>query len=453
MNVSQMVARQRAYFLGGATRSVGFRLKALASLKAAIQANEALLNQALLADLNKPASESYLCEIGIIYDEIGYHMKHLKKWAKDKRVPTPMAQFPSRSFISPEPYGVALIMAPWNYPMQLCFSPLVGAISAGNTAVVKPSAYAPNVSHAVAKIIGDTFPAEYVAVIEGGREENHALLQEKFDYIFFTGSVAVGKIVMEAAARHLTPVSLELGGKSPVIVDETADIAVSARRVAFGKILNAGQTCVAPDYAFVHESVKEEFIRCYQKAVGEFFPDGDYSNMPHIINGKHFHRLMGLLDGETRLLDGECDAQKRLIQPMLVEGRLDSPIMAEEIFGPILPVISYQNLQECIDFIRSRPKPLALYLFTKCKSTEKRILDSCSFGGGCINDTIIYLATPHMGFGGVGESGMGRYHGKFSFDTFSNPRSVVKKAFWLDLPMRYRPYQAKNDRLIRKFMK
>ncbi len=453
MNITQTVATQRAYFLSGATRSVAFRLKALSRLKETIRANEQLLQDALLADLNKPAQESYLCEIGLVYEEIRYHMKHLKKWAADQRVKTPIVQFPSRSFLSPEPYGVALIMAPWNYPMQLCFSPLIGAISAGNTAVIKPSAYAPQVSHAVAKIIGEAFPPEYIAVIEGGREENNALLQEKFDYIFFTGSVAVGKLVMEAAAKHLTPVSLELGGKSPVIVDETADIEVSARRIAFGKILNAGQTCVAPDYAFVHSSVKEQFVRCYEKAVKEFFPEGDFSTMPHIINHKHYDRLMGLLQGQTRLLSGNCDDKKRLIEPMLVEGDLDSPIMAEEIFGPILPVIAYESLQQCIDFIRSRPKPLALYLFTKSKTTQKQILDTCSFGGGCINDTIIHLATPHMGFGGVGESGIGCYHGKASFDTFSHTRSVLKKAFWLDLPMRYRPYKAANERLVKLFMK
>ncbi len=453
MNISQTVAAQRAYFLTGATRSVAFRSKALSRLKEAIGANEQLLLDALLADLNKPAQESYMCEIGLVYEEIRYHLRHLKGWAKAKRVKTPMVQFPSRSFVSPEPYGVCLIMAPWNYPMQLCLSPLVGAISAGNTAVVKPSAYAPAVSHAVAKILGEAFPPEYIAVIEGGREENSALLQEKFDYIFFTGSVSVGKLVMEAAAKHLTPVSLELGGKSPVIVDETADIEVSARRIAFGKILNAGQTCVAPDYAFVHSSVKDEFVRCYEKAVKEFFPEGDFSALPHIINRKHYDRLVGLLQGEALLFGGKCDEEKQLIEPALVEGRLDSPIMAEEIFGPILPVITYDSLQQCIDFIRSRPKPLALYLFTKSKSTQKQILDTCSFGGGCINDTIVYLASPHMGFGGVGESGMGRYHGKDSFDTFSNRRSILKKALWLDLPMRYRPYKAANERMVKLFMK
>lgn len=453
MDISQVVAKQRAYFETGATRSLSFRLRALTRLKEAIGANEELLIRALREDLNKPASESYLCEIGIIYDEIRYHLRHLKSWAKARRVKTPLAQFPSKSFLSPEPYGVVLVMAPWNYPMQLCFSPLVGAISAGNTAVVKPSAYAPKVSQAVAKILAEAFPAEYITAVEGGREENQALLQEKFDYIFFTGSPSVGKLVMRAAAEHLTPISLELGGKSPVIVDETADLKVSARRIAFGKILNAGQTCVAPDYAFVHESVMDAFVEHYHQAVKEFFPDGDFSTMPHIINAKHYRRILGLLEGETRLLDGVCQEESRLIEPMLIAGRLDSPIMREEIFGPVLPVVPYTELGQCIKFIRSRPKPLALYLFTKSKETQKRVMDSCSFGGGCINDTVIHLATPHMGFGGVGESGMGRYHGKFSFDTFSNHRSIVKKAFWLDLPMRYRPYGEGKDRLIRKFLK
>ncbi len=453
MEISQLVAGQRAYFASGATRSLQFRLQALDKLKNVLKANEALLHEALLGDLNKPVFESYMCETGIVYEEINYHRKHLKKWMKDRRVRTPLAQFPSRSFLSPEPFGVTLIMSPWNYPLQLCLAPLIGAISAGNTAIIKPSAYAPRTSRAVAKLIGDTFPEAYIAVVEGGRAENSALLREKFDHIFFTGSVAVGKLVMEQAARHLTPVTLELGGKSPVIVDETADIPLAARRIAFGKLLNAGQTCVAPDYVFVHRSVKAAFTEQYQKAVEQFFPQGDFSTLPHIINEKHYHRLMGLLEGETVLYGGTFCPEKRLIAPVLLEGRLDSPIMAEEIFGPILPVIAYEEIQECVDFIRSRPKPLAFYLFTKSKRTEKFILERCSFGGGCINDTVIHLATTHMGFGGVGESGMGSYHGKASFETFSHLRSVLKKGCWLDLPMRYRPYTSKNEAMIRKFMK
>lgn len=454
MNIHEMVTRQRRYFLSGVTRPANFRLAALKKLKSAIKANESLLNDALLSDLNKPVSESYLCEIGIIYDEIAYHLKHLKKWMKNKTVPTPIAQFRSKSYVSPEPYGVALIMAPWNYPMQLCFSPLIGAVSAGNCAILKPSAYAPAVSSAVAKIIADTFAPEYVAVVEGGREQNGALLEEKFDYIFFTGSVAVGKIVMASAAKHLTPISLELGGKSPVIVDETADIEVAARRIAFGKILNAGQTCVAPDYLFVHKDVKALFVEKYRKAVNEFFPKDDYADMPHIINEKHFNRLLGLMQGEKLAFGGKYDAEKRFIEPALLDNTaLTAPIMQEEIFGPLLPMMEYTDLQTCIDYIRSCPKPLAFYLFTKSRRTEKRILDTCTFGGGCVNDTMIHLATPYMGFGGVGESGMGSYHGKFSFDTFSHQRSVVRKRFCPDLMMRYRPYNKKKDALIRSFLK
>lgn len=454
MTISEIVSNQRGYFLSGATRSADFRLDALQKLKKGIKANEKLLTDALLSDLNKPSSESYLCEIGIIYDEIATHLKGLKRWMRDKRVPTPIAQFSSKSFVSPEPYGVTLIMSPWNYPVQLCFSPLIGAISAGNCAVVKPSAYAPAVSSAVAKILSETFAPQYIAVIEGGRDQNRALLDEKFDYIFFTGSVAVGKIVMSAAAKHLTPITLELGGKSPVIVDETADIEVSARRIAFGKILNAGQTCVAPDYLFVHHSVKDKFVQMYQKAVNEFFPKGDFSDLPHIINEKHFNRLLGLMEGEKVIFGGEIDASKRFISPSLLDNvTFDAPIMQEEIFGPILPIIEYSNIEECINYIRSKPKPLALYLFTNSSYIKKLVLNSCTFGGGCINDTMIHLATPYMGFGGVGESGMGSYHGKFSFDTFTHYRSIVHKRFFPDLLMRYRPYNKAKDALVRAFLK
>lgn len=454
MKTEELVARQRGYFYSGATRPLAFRLKALDRLRRAIRANEALLLKALKADLNKPESEAYLCEIGIIYDEIRYHMRHLHTWVRDKKVPTPLAQFRSKSFVSPEPYGVALIMAPWNYPVQLCFSPLIGAISAGNCAIIKPSAYAPQVSHAVAKVIADAFPPEYIAVVEGGRAENSALLDQRFDYLFFTGSPAVGRVVMAAAAKHLTPISLELGGKSPVIVDETADLAVSARRIAFGKILNGGQTCVAPDYLLIQKRVKAEFIRQYQKAVESFFPDGDFSDMPHIINEKHMKRLLRLIQGEQAVLGGRYDEQTRWIEPSLLDHVApDAPIMQEEIFGPVLPMLEYESLDECIDFIRARPKPLALYLFTRSREVEHRVLETCSFGGGCVNDTMIHLATHHMGFGGVGESGMGSYHGKFSFDTFSHKRSVVRKHFAPDIPMRYRPYSEKKDALIRKFLK
>lgn len=454
MDISNSVNRVRDFFHTGKTRDISFRLQSLKALKQAILGNETLIVDALKADLNKSASETYMCEIGMIYDEINFHMKHLRSWAKNKRVKTPLSQFKSVSFVSPEPYGVVLIMSPWNYPLQLCLCPLVGVISSGNCAIIKPSAYAKNTSSAVAKIIKDTFPDDYITVIEGGRAQNSALLSERFDYIFFTGSVNVGKVVMEAASKHLTPVSLELGGKSPVIVDKTADLKTAARRIAFGKVLNAGQTCVAPDYLLIQKDVKERFIGYYKDALDAFFPNGRYSDYPRIINEKHFDRLISLFKNEKAVIGGSFEKEKLFIEPTLLDSvKLDSPIMGEEIFGPILPMIEFETLSDCVDIINSKPKPLALYLFTRDKESERHVLSHCSFGGGRINDTIIHLATPHMGFGGVGNSGMGAYHGKKSFDTFTHYRSIVKKSNKPDLKMRYRPYSGKKDKVIRKFMK
>lgn len=454
MELKQLAARQRAFFESGATRPLAFREKALRDLRAAVLAREADIAAALMADLHKHPSESYMCETGLVLDEIGYHLKHLAKWMRPQRVRTPLAQFPGQSLRVPEPHGRVLILSPWNYPLLLTLSPLIGAISGGNCAVVKPSAYAPATSALVAQLLRDTFPEEYIAVVEGGRAENQALLGEKFDYIFFTGSPAVGRQVMECAARHLTPVTLELGGKSPVIVDKSADVALAAKRIAFGKVLNGGQTCVAPDYLLVHASVKEEFVSAYARALEEFFPGGDLKQLPHIINDKHYRRLCALLEGQTVLLGGACDDALRRISPTLLdEPALDSPVMEEEIFGPILPVISFDALDECISFIRSRPKPLALYLFTRDKGVEERVFHTCSFGGGCVNDVVVHLATPHMPFGGVGESGMGCYHGKASFDAFSHHRSILRKANWLDLPMRYHPYTPARLGIIKKFLK
>ena len=453
VEISQIISEQKRFFDSGKTRDYAFRINCLKKLKTAVLANERLICSALQADLNKPETESYMCEIGIVYDEISFHIKHLKKWMKNKRVKTPIAQFKSRSFISPEPYGVALIMSPWNYPVQLCLSPLIGAISAGNCAIIKPSSYSPNVSEVIEKIISQAFSREYVAVVTGGREENELLLNEKFDFIFFTGSVAVGKYVMKKASENLVPLCLELGGKSPVIVEKSANLEISARRICFGKMLNAGQTCVAPDYVLCQKSVKDKFVEYYKKAVLEFFK-GEFSDFPKIINQKHFLRLKNLLVGEKIIFGGELNENTRFISPTLVEiENLNSPLMQEEIFGPILPIITFENLDECIELINFKPKPLALYLFTTDKQTEKRVLNGCSFGGGCINDTIIHLATPYMGFGGVGQSGMGAYHGEQSFKTFSHFRSIVKKSFSLDLKMRYRPYTRKKEKIIKKFLK
>ena len=454
MNISDLVTRQRRFFDTGATRPLSFRLDMLKRLRKALLENEALFNEALKSDLNKSMMESYMSEIGMVLEEIRFHIKYLPRWIKDRKVRTPLAQFHAKSFISPEPHGVTLIIAPWNYPLQLCLLPLVGAISGGNTAVVKPSAYAPATSAAIFKVLGDAFSAEYIAVVEGGRAENNALLEEAFDYIFFTGSVAVGKVVMEKASRHLTPVTLELGGKSPVIVDETADILLSARRIAFGKVLNAGQTCVAPDYLLIQERVKGAFIEAYETALQSFFPTLDYSDMPVIVNERHYARLKGLLADQSIIVGGQTDDEKRFIAPTLLdEMSPESPIKREEIFGPILPILSYSALEEASSFVRERPKPLALYLFTRRASAEQRVLDECSFGGGCINDTIIHLATSRMPFGGVGHSGMGSYHGKRSFESFTHQRSIVKKSTWLDLPMRYHPYSKRKMKMIRRFMK
>ena len=449
----EIVSAQREYYLSGATRSYEFRMDALASLKAAIQRNEQLIMDALKADLNKSGSEAYIFEIGLVLEEISYHEKHLREWMRERTVPGAMGMRTGKSFVSPEPYGVTLIMSPWNYPVNLCFEPLVGAISCGNTAVIKPSAYAPRCAAAFAKLIGEAFAPEYITVVEGGREENAALLNERFDYIFFTGSVAVGRTVMAAAAKNLTPVTLELGGKSPVIVDETANIPLAAKRVAFGKTVNAGQTCVAPDYLFIHESVKDEFIENYKKWLKKFFPK-NHDQMVTIISDKHYKRVKRLLEDGNKLIGGGFDDTRRFIEPTVIDGlSFDSPIMQEEIFGPLLPVFAYKDLDECIAFIRSREKPLALYMFSECQDNIRRVLDNCAFGGGCINDTLMHLGNANLPFGGVGNSGMGSYHGEKSFETFSHFRSVFHQSGMLDEPVRYMPYSDMRLALMKKLLK
>lgn len=469
MEISKIVEKQREYFYSGKTKSISFRQRALRKLKYAIITNESRICDALKKDLNKSNFESYMTEIGMVLEEINTLIKYTPKWAAAKYVKTPLAQFAGRSFILPEPYGVVLIMSPWNYPFQLSIAPLVGAIAAGNCVILKPSAYAPNTSQVLEDILSACFPKKYVAVVQGGREENKQLLEQKFDYIFFTGGATVGKLVMEKAARHLTPVSLELGGKSPCIVDKTADLKMAAKRIAFGKFLNAGQTCVAPDYLYVHEDVKEKLIWYLKKYIKEFFGKEPLKNpdYPRIINEKHYERLMGLMKGERVLeggygydnihdqANGSVDSviPYRIAPTIIDKVTKDSNIMQEEIFGPILPVMTFKNISQVVEYVNSRPKPLALYLFTTNRKLEKYILKNISFGGGCINDTIIHLANSKLGFGGVGESGMGSYHGKYSFDTFSHKKSIIKKANWIDLPMRYHPYTDKNEKLIRFFLK
>lgn len=450
-----ILEEQRLFFAGGETLLNDFRKKQLSILQKAVRENEAAITEALKKDLNKSAFEAYATEIGIVLDEIRFILKNLDRFTKTKRVRTPIAHFPSVSKVYQEPYGVVLIMSPWNYPFQLTIAPLIGAIAAGNCAMVKPSAYSPHTSAVIRQMIADNFDERYIAVVEGGREVNQALLEKKFDYIFFTGSVAVGKLVMAAAAKHLTPVTLELGGKSPCIVDETADITLAGKRIVWGKYLNAGQTCVAPDYVLVHKSKKEQLIEEIRKSIRRFYGEEPHQNAeyPKIINAKHFERLLGLLGSGTVAAGGRFNAETQQIEPtVLDEVTWDCAVMQEEIFGPILPVLEFDYLQDVVDLVRERPKPLALYLFTTSGSNERTLLNSLSFGGGCVNDTIVHLATSHMAFGGVGESGMGGYHGEASIRTFSHSKSVLKKSNWLDVPLRYPPFK-NNLALLKKVLK
>lgn len=442
----EMIKRQRAYFREGECKSIGFRIAQLTRLNAWIYKNEEAIMEALQKDLHKSRFEAYATEIGIVKEEIRYTLKHLRRWARPRRVPTPVTQFPSRSLIYPEPYGVVLIMSPWNYPFQLTIAPLVGAICAGNCAVVKPSAYSPHTSDIVARMVRELFPKKYVDVITGGRKENEALLNEHFDYIFFTGSVDVGRYVMEKASKHLTPVSLELGGKSPCIVDETADIKMAAKRIVWGKFLNSGQTCVAPDYILVQKSVKDKLLKQLEKNIYKMYGKDACHNAeyPKMINDKHFDRVLGLMRGTHIVCGGGSRSDTRQIEPTVVDQvNWDSPVMQEEIFGPVLPVLTFYDIKEAAAMVNARPRPLALYLFTREKRREAYILRHVSYGGGCINDTVVHLATSHMPFGGVGNSGMGGYHGKASFDTFTHQKSIMKKSLLIDIPVRYAPFKNK----------
>lgn len=452
MSIEEIVSNARTYYRTGATRSYSFRMMQLNLLEDAIKKNEKKLMDALRADLNKSAYESYITEIGIVLEEIRYHKRHLKSWMKSRRISNRLSHFPAVGYRVNEPFGVVLIVSPWNYPINLTFEALVGAISAGNCAVIKPSAYSEKTSHVIKEIIEETFAPEYISVVEGGRAENQALFNQKFDYIFFTGSVNVGKTVMEAASKHLTPVTLELGGKSPVIVDKTADIRVAAKRLVFGKALNAGQTCIAPDYLLIHESVRDEFIEEFKKAVDKAFPSGNFEEMPTIINEKHFNRLSNLLTQGKIAVGGNTDSIRRFIEPsVLVDVNPDDEIMTDEIFGPILPVITYKSLHECIEFITNRPRPLAFYVFTRDKRVVHKLFNSCSFGGGCVNDVIMHITSPTLPFGGVGNSGMGSYHGRKSFETFTHARSVLVNNFSLEAPLRYHPYTDKKMKIMKRY--
>lgn len=444
--IHSIVEKQREFFDSGATKSVDVRIGYLKKIKSYIIQNEALIAAALKADLGKSAYESYLCEIAVVIAEVNYMLKHIRKLTKKRTVPTPFGQQLSHSYVRPSPYGVTLIMSPWNYPFMLTLPPVIDAVSAGNTCVVKTSAYSPNTSKLVKEMLESIFPEEYVSVISGGREENRHLLDEKFDYIFFTGSKNVGRTVLEKAAANITPVTLELGGKSPTIVDETANLRIAARRLVFGKGFNVGQTCVAPDYVYVHRSIKDKFIELIKEEIERQFGDclnnEDYGC---IINEKHFGRVCGLIAPEKVVFGGKSDPVTRKIQMTVMDNvDWDDKVMKEEIFGPVLPILTYDNLDEVIRVIKSHDKPLALYVFSSNKANIEKVHSSCSFGGGCVNETDIHVITTAMGFGGVGESGMGQYHGKDGFDTFTHYTSIVDKKTWIDLGQRYQPYNKVN---------
>ena len=453
--IHHMLEKQREFFRSGVTLPPIYRIEHLRRLRETICANEGKITEALKSDLGKSGFESYMCEVGLVLEEIRYMLKYACGLSKPRSVSTPLHQFAAKSYIQPEPYGNVLIMSPWNYPFLLTMGPLVDALAAGNTAVIKPSAYSPATSRVIQELVEACFDPAYVAVVTGGRAENQALLEEKFQYIFFTGSQSVGKVVMEKAAQHLTPVTLELGGKSPCIVDETADLKLAARRIVFGKFLNCGQTCVAPDYVWVHESVKEPLIRLIFEQIRVQYGEHPLENPNYgkIISARHFERLLSLIDPKKVVMGGTWDAQRLKIAPTVLESvTWEDAVMGQEIFGPVLPIMTFTELEDVISQLQGKDTPLALYFFSRHRPSIDSVTQRIPYGGGCINDTIIHLATTAMGFGGVGESGMGSYHGKTGFDTFSHMKSIVDKKTWIDLPMRYQPYKKTYEKLLRWFL-
>ncbi len=455
--IQGLLEKQRSYYQSGATIPVAFRVSQLKKLYAAVKKYENEIGDALTADLGKSQYEGFMCEIGLVLSEISYLIRHTKKYAKRKRVYTPLAQFPSRSFKQPMPYGNTLIMSPWNYPFLLTVEPLADAIAAGNTAIVKPSAYSPATSHIIEKMLTECFSPAYVAVVTGGRAENAALLEQKFDFVFFTGSQAVGREVLRHTAEHLTPAVLELGGKSPCIVDASANIKLAAKRIVFGKYLNCGQTCVAPDYVLCESSVKDAFIAEVIRQIKQQYGENPLENKDYgkIINEKHFRRICGLIDSSKVVFGGQTNPDTCQIAPTVLDGvTAGDAVMGEEIFGPVMPILTFDNFDHVVRDLKKQAKPLALYLFSGNKQHIRTVTTELSYGGGCINDVVIHLATSEMGFGGVGESGMGSYHGKDGFDAFSHSKSIVDKKTWLDLPMRYQPYKSKlYETLLHIFLK
>ena len=452
--IRQRISTQRDFFATGATLPLSFRLKQLEQLKLALKRHEQDLYTALKADLGKSRMESYMCEIGLTLSELTWMQKHLPKLMRCKTVPTPLAHFAAKSFQSPFPYGTVLIMSPWNYPVLLTLEPLIDALAAGNTVILKPSAYAPHTSQILSQLLKKCYPPEYVTMITGGREENQALLNQRFDKIFFTGGKTVGKEVLRHAAEYLTPVTLELGGKSPCIVDSTAKISLTARRIVFGKYLNCGQTCVAPDYILCDASVRNQLLQALEKEIHRQFGKQPLQNPDYgkIINEKHFHRLQNLIAADKLVCGGESDPSALRIAPTILKDVIwDDPVMGEEIFGPILPVLTYSDLNDAIRQVESHPHPLALYLFTEDPAAKKKVLARCHFGGGCINDTLLHVTNPNLPFGGVGNSGMGSYHGKASFDAFSHKKSIVKNTTRFDISLRYAPFTERKVKWLKRF--
>ena len=454
MNVQNIVKNQKKFLEELKRKDVEYRIEKLKALKKVIKENEDEIAKALYKDLNKDKVESYMVEVGMVLSELSYIIKNTKRWAKPKRVATPLSQFLASSFIVPEPYGVVLVMSPWNYPFLLTMQPVIGALAAGNTCIIKPSRFSINTSKIMKKLIEKVYDEKYVSVV-WGEDVSEELLKQDVDYICYTGSPRVGKIVMKAAAEKLIPVTLELGGKSPCIVEKTADIKLAARRIAFGRILNAGQTCIAPDYILVEKEIKEQFVEELKKNIIKMVGKNPLENKeyPKLIGEKQFNKVKEMLVEKEIIYGGKYDEKTLKIEPTILKCTYKSKAMEEEIFGPLFPIIEFTKIDEVIKYITSNPKPLALYLFTNNKKLQKRILREVPFGGGCINDTIMHIASHNMPFGGVGNSGMGSYHGKYSFDTFTHYKSIIKRSNLIDMPMRYHPYKDSNYKLIKWFLK
>ena len=454
MNIENIVKKQKKFLEKLKTKNVEYRIEKLKKLQQVIKESEDEIAKALSKDLNKDKVESYMVETGMVLDELRYMIKNTKKWVKPKRVKTPLSQFLASSHIVQEPYGIVVIMSPWNYPFLLTMQPLMGAIAAGNTCIVKPSRHSINTSKIIRKIIEKVFDEEYVSVI-WGEDVSEELLKQDVDYIFYTGSARIGKQVMKAAAEKLIPVTLELGGKSPCIVEKTADIKLAARRIAFGRILNSGQTCIAPDYILVQKNIKDEFLKELQKNIIKMFGENPLENAeyPRMIGEKQFKKVTDMIVKKDVIYGGKSDEKTLKIEPTILKCTYKSKAMEDEIFGPLFPIIEFDEITEIVKYINSNPKPLALYLFTNNKKVQKMILRDVPFGGGCINDTIMHIASHYMPFGGVGNSGIGSYHGKYSFDTFSHYKSIIKKSNLIDMPMRYHPYKDANYKLIKFYLK